>query len=230
MTVNLASRPFANTRPLQRTGAALWVLGVVLAALAGWLYWQSLFGIEGKRAQIVQVERSIAAERRRLATAESGLARMDLRRQNIEAGYLNARIGERTFPWSGLFEHLAQVLPRKVRLFSLAPQAPEERGAGRRSRRAGSTVVGGRVYLQMTGAAESDEALTELLDRLFKDPWFTNPSLPTEHRQEGVIQFVLGVYYLPGGPPAALAARPPVPPAPRITELRPPATSGSEAP
>ncbi|HEV8631890.1 MAG TPA: PilN domain-containing protein [Thermoanaerobaculia bacterium] len=230
MTVNLAGRPFANTRPLRRAAAALWVLGVVLAGLAGWLYWQSLFGIEGKRAQIVEIERGIATERRRLANAESSLAGMDLRRQNTEASYLNARIGERTFPWSGLFEHLAQVLPRKVRLFSLAPQAPEQRGAGRRSRRPGSTVSGGRVYLQMTGAAESDEALTELLDRLFKDPWFASPSLPTEHRQEGVIQFVLGVYYLPGGPPTALAVRPPVAPAPRITEVPLPARSGGEAP
>lgn len=203
---NLASRPFANTRPLRRVALALWVVGAVLMGVAGYLYWRSLFGIEGGRAQIADVDRSIAAERRRLDAAEAALAGMDLRRQNAEATYLDARVRERAFPWSALFEHLAQVLPRKVRLVSLAPQSGDPR-AGTRSRRPASVASAGRVYLQMTGAAANDEALTDLLDRLFANRWFERPTLPTEHRDpNGTIGFVLGVSYLPGGPRAAAAA------------------------
>ena len=129
--VNLASRPFANTRPLRRVAVLLWIVGAALAAVAGALYWRSFFGIEGGREKIAAVDRSLAAEQRRLAAAEQALAGMDLRQQNVEASYLEARLRERTFPWSALFEHLAQVLPRHVRLSSLAPQSGDPRGTRR---------------------------------------------------------------------------------------------------
>jgi Tfp pilus assembly protein PilN len=206
--VNLARRPFANTRPLRRVGVMLWLVGAALAVVVGVLYWRSLFGIEGGQEKIAAIERSIADERRRLAAAEAALAGMDLRRQNVEASYLEARVRERTFPWSALFEHLAQVLPRRVRIVSLAPRAVDPRPLRRsvrtadlasRSRRPGSLATGDRVYLQMTGVAAADEALTDLLDRLFASPWFTGPSLPTERRDNGQIAFSLGVTYLPAG-------------------------------
>ena len=41
-------------------------------------------------------------------------------------------------------------------------------------------VEGRQVYLQMTGAAENDEALLTLLDNLFASPYFDAPSLPRE--------------------------------------------------
>jgi len=206
--VNLASRPFANTRPLRRVAALLWLVGAVLAVVVGLLYWRSFFGIEGGREKIAAVDRSLEAERRRLAAAEQALAGMDLKRQNVEAAYLEARLRERTFPWSALFEHLAQVLPRHVRLTSLAPSAGDPRGdrsARRgaegllRSRRLASMAATGRVYLQMSGVATDDEALTNLLDRLFASQWFANPSLPNERRENGHLAFSLGVGYLPGG-------------------------------
>ena len=211
--VNLASRPFANTRPLRRVAVLLWLVGAVLAAIAGTLYWRSFFGIEGGREKIAAVDRDLANERRRLAEAEAELAGMDLVRQNVEAEYLQARLRERTFPWSDLFEHLAGVLPRKVRLVSLSPQAGAEvRGGSRtgvaavlRSRRASSVASGSRVYLQMSGVAANDEALTDLLDRLFASQWFANPSLPSERRDSGQIGFSLGVTYLPKGRAAAAA-------------------------
>ena len=231
--VNLASRPFANTRPLRRVAALLWIVGAVLAVAAGALYWRSFFGIEGGREKIAAIDRSLDAERRRLAAAERTLAGMDLRRQNVEAAYLEARLRERTFPWSALFEHLAQVLPRHVRLVSLAPQAGDPRGLRRgaerllRSRRPASMAASGRVYLQMSGVASDDEALTNLLDRLFASQWFANPSLPNERRENGQLAFSLGVSYLPSGRAGVISiaeglarseeptAEPAPPPAPR---------------
>lgn len=206
--VNLARRPFANTRPLRRLGIALWIVGAALAAVVGLLYWRSLFGIEGGQEKIAALDRSIADERRRLTAAETALAGMDLRRQNVEASYLEARLRERTFPWSALFEHLARVLPRHVRLVSLAPQAADPRPQRRstravdrtaRTRRPGSLATTDRVYLQMAGVAADDEALTDLLDRLFASEWFMSPSLPVERREDGQIGFSLGVTYLPAG-------------------------------
>lgn len=216
--VNLARRPFANTRPLRRVAMALWVIGAVLAVAAAILYWRSLFGIEGRRAEIAAVERSIADEQRRLDASEAALARLDLRRQNVEAAFLAARIRERTFPWSALFVHLAEVLPRQVRLVSLSPQAAERGDSQRsRSRHPGSAASAGRVQLSMTGAAASDEALTELLDRLFASQRFSHPTLPTERREPGYISFALAVSYLPPGPASRRAAAP-SPPSPSLVE------------
>jgi Tfp pilus assembly protein PilN len=200
-TVNLARRPFANTRPIQRLGIFLWVVGGALALVAGFLYWRSLFGIESKKEELAGIERAMQEENRRLETAEAELRRMNLRRQNLEASYLNDRIAERTFPWSGLFGDLADVLPREVRLFSLAP------AGGSANRRAAVPAASRgrpqgprRVYLQMTGAAESDEALLALLDNLFASPSFDSPSLPRETREGSALRFSLNVFYLPDAP------------------------------
>jgi Tfp pilus assembly protein PilN len=215
--VNLAKRPFANTRPLRRVAMALWAIGSVLAAVVGVLYWRSIFGIEGRRAEIAAVERSIAEEQRRLDASEAALARLDLRQQNVEAAYLAARIRERTFPWSALFVHLAEVLPRRVRLASLAPQAGEPRA---RSRSPGSATSSGLVQLQMTGAAASDEALMELLDRIFASQRFSHPTFPAERREPGgLVSFALGISYLPPGPAARRAAAPPQASAPSLVEV-----------
>lgn len=185
----------------------LWVVGSVLAVVVAILYWRSLFGIEGRRAEIARVDRSMAQEQRRLDTSEAALARLDLRRQNVEAAFLAARIRERTFPWSALFVHLAEVLPRKVRLVGLSPQPVDRRDSPEaRSRHPGSAAATGRVQLQMTGAAANDEALTELLDRLFASQRFSHPTLPTERRDPSGISFALGVSYLPPDREARRAA------------------------
>lgn len=206
-SVNLARRPFANIRPIQRLGIALWVIGGALAVAAAVLFWRSLFGIETKQEELAAIERHIAAERLQLENAEASLRRMNLRQQNVEATYLNDRIAERTFPWSVLFEDLAEVLPREVRLFSLAPQAAA--GVTRASAqpvRQRDSRVGRRVFLQMNGAAESDEALLRLLDNLFASPYFDAPSLPRETFEGNSVEFTLSVYYLPDAPRAARPA------------------------
>jgi Tfp pilus assembly protein PilN len=201
--VNLARRPFANLRPIQRLGIALWVVGGALAVVAGILYWRSLFGIETKQEELAAIERRIADERLRLETAEANLRRANLRRQNLEATYLNERIAERTFPWSVLFEDLAEVLPREVRLFSLSPQSAGRAAARAAERdRSGGAREGRQVYLQMTGAAENDEALLTLLDNLFASPYFDAPSLPRETLDGSTVQFALSVVYLPDAPRA----------------------------
>ncbi|HVS02971.1 MAG TPA: hypothetical protein VMT16_09390 [Thermoanaerobaculia bacterium] len=190
--VNLARRPFANTRPIVRVTLLLWVVGGLLATFNGVLYWRSLFGLEARKGQLVTVRREVAEERQRIAAAEAALAEMSLRSQNARAEFLNQRIAERTFPWSRLFDQLADVLPLRVRLFRLTPESFERQRSTRGDR------MRQRVRLQMTGVAENDEALLELLDSMFAHPAFEDPFLPREVRQPNrSLEFQLGVYYLP---------------------------------
>ena len=44
MSLNLASNPFVNRRPVKRAGIILLVLGAVLLALNAYLYWNHLSG------------------------------------------------------------------------------------------------------------------------------------------------------------------------------------------
>ena len=218
--VNLARRPFANTRHIRRLGIALWVAGALLLALDGWLYWRSLFGIESKKEERAGVDTAITAERERLAKAEEALATIDLERQNFEATFLNARIAERTFPWSALFDQLADVLPKRVRLLSLTPKPPEEQRITLRPRPASTREEpgDGRVYLLLSGVAESDDALLELLDNLFAHAAFDSPQLTSEARKPDGISFAVNVFYLPG---QAAAPAPAPTPTPEIVEEAP---------
>ena len=72
------------------------------------------------------------------------------------------------------------------------------------------------MRLHLTGIAESDEALLELLDNLFAHPAFDSPQLPNEVRRPEGVSFSLNVLYLPGIAAAAAAA-----PTPTVTELDP---------
>jgi hypothetical protein len=183
-----------------------------VAILAAALYWRSFFGIEGKREELAEVQQAISRERTALAAAEQALQGMRLAEQNEEVIFLNSRIAARAFPWSALFEDLGEVLPRGVRLFSLSPQEGQRRRTSG-SRRPPTPLTAmepasgpRRVLLQMTGAAEDDEALLALLDRLFASSRFSAPSLPRETREGGMLRFVLEVYYLPTQAPRALTS------------------------
>jgi hypothetical protein len=107
---------------------------------------------------------------------------------------------ERRFPWSRLFGQLAGVLPRDVRLFRISPEGFEsEKTRSRPSSRRKETAKGPRgTWLQIAGAAKSDQALVDLLDALFASPAFADPLLPGESVvDDGTIRFQLSTIYFP---------------------------------
>ena len=186
---NLASKPFINLRPVNRVTAVVWTVAAVLTLVNAVLYWTAVFGLEDKREQIELVAAAKVEARERIADTEARMRELDLRQQNLEAEFLNDRIHERDFPWSRLFEDLADVLPTGVRLHSLRPDTFVRRSAGDR---------GGRVAISVNGAARSTEDLLALLDNLFSSTSFRRPRLPGERRNsDGTIDFTLSVSYLP---------------------------------
>jgi Tfp pilus assembly protein PilN len=204
--VNLARRPFANSRPVLRVTLALWVVGALLALGNLLLYGRSLAGLEDMKDRIAAAETTMAGERSRVSAAEQRLRGMDLGEQNELAAYLNERIEERTFPWSRLFDHLAEVLPREVRLHTLSPRrvaGPSLReSAARATRTREPDEPEGRVGLAMTGQAQTDQALLELIDNLFGSEWFVDPGLASETRSaDDTLRFQLSVAYLPAMTP-----------------------------
>lgn len=196
--LDLAARPFLNVRPVRRLAFALWVLGLLLAAINVRLYARSLTGLDTTQAALESESSRIAELEKSITNNSQQLRTIDLKDQNARASFLNLRIAERTFPWGDLFDRLAQVMPREVRLYSLSPQLMAETPARGSRRRTRVETQNDRVVLNITGGSEGDEPLLEFLDRLYTDPAFENPSLASETRELGQLHsFALSVVYLP---------------------------------
>lgn len=210
LTANLARRPFVNTKPVTRATLVLWVLGVLLAAWNGWLYWRYFEGSGEKARRLTELGDRVAEERARIGELEGALRSLDLGRQNATVAFLNIKIAERAFAWSQLFDHLAELLPADVRLTNLRPAAERDD----RRRRAVSSE-GEAVRLHIQGEAKNDEALLALVDALFAHPAFEEPDLEREARQEGgLVQFDLETRYLLHAAGPGEEAVPPAPESP----------------
>lgn len=198
---NLAREPFENSRPARRVALAL---GLVALALTAWnvgTWWRTGAGAAERAHELERLTGTTAEAKARIATLESDLAAADLERANEEAEFLNERIDERTFSWNRLLDDLVEAMPAGVRLRSLSPAREAGRTTGQRPRRRRVTPTGTEerdVELRIRGDAEDDEALLELVDRLFAHPAFRDPNLAGESRTSaGELVFDLSVVYRP---------------------------------
>lgn len=197
--INLASRPFVNDRPVKRVTILLWALGALLAIAAAWSYWVYVAGREDQRRELARLEGAMEVERAEIAELQRRFASFELEGQNQRVRFLNQRIAERTFSWSLLFDHLAEILPADVRLLNLAPEVGF--GAVRRiDEESLAEIPGERVPLRVNATARREEAILELLDAMFASPRFERPNLAQESRERsgGETRISLSVVYLPG--------------------------------
>lgn len=218
---NLARHPFANTRPVNRLGIALWVAGALLLAGNVAVYYSYFAGSGDRRAELARLERQVSLQQQRAGQAETDLAGIDLEQQNEQVEFLNRKIAERAFSWSLLFDRLAEVLPSQVRLTSLRPHGVVSGDEGRRRVSRRVVVEEGRVALELSGEAQSGEALLRFVDNLFAHPAFADPDLAQEALEgEALIDFSLRAQYLPAvAEAAAIEEEPPaVGPAATIEE------------
>jgi Tfp pilus assembly protein PilN len=220
--LNLARRPFLNSRPVVRVSLLLWLLGLALLLGNVSLFWSYLSGSADKRAQIGRGEQEIQRQQRAVQQLQSRLDGLDLGGLNERIDFLNERIEERTFSWSLLLDRLVAVLPNDIRLSRLQPKTDSKAQlAAGRSRRSRSATAG-QIPLAITGETRSDEALLRFVDNLFAHPAFAEPDLLREERQDNdLVRFELTVQYIPGRPPGSAVEE-----TPRLEE----APSGSSAP
>jgi Tfp pilus assembly protein PilN len=204
-SLNLASRPFINTRPVVRVAVILWALGVLLLTANVVLFVGYLNSSRETRAKLAQMREQVEVQRGSIARLDTRIGTLNLEQQNRMALFLNHVIAERTFSWSLLFDRLAQVLPDGVRLLHLTPSNVVQKDfdaalrAGREQRRQ-------PVVLAMSCEAKNDEALLRFVDNLFAHPAFAEPNLLSESQMDnGLVKFDLNVQYQPASPLAAAA-------------------------
>jgi Tfp pilus assembly protein PilN len=195
--LNLARRPFINTRPVVRLAAILWVLGLVLLAVNVALFMGYLNASQETRTRLATRQREVESERVAVQVLRDRLADLHLDQQNREVAFLNRMIDERTFSWSLLFDRLAEVLPDNVRLLRLTPTSLVQKETE-------AALLAGRepkplpVVLSMSCEAKDDESVLNFVDNLFAHPAFAEPNLASEAREDnGQLKFELTVQYQP---------------------------------
>jgi len=195
MGPNLASRPFANERPVKRTTLLIWMFALGLLVINVFIYQQHLSGQHEQRAAIQDLQSGISTEQRSIEQLETELAAFDLDRQNERVEFLNTQIAKRTFSWSRLFDRLEEVLPPDVHLNRVSPRAAQMRRGDTRLR---GQSIEELVAIDMHGKAETGDQLLEFVDSLFEHTSFLVPNLVSEHEIDDLsLDFSLQVLYLP---------------------------------
>lgn len=229
-SLNLARRPFVNSRPVVRAALALWLLGLLLLLGNVYLFWNYMTGSADKRTEIDQREAAVDREQQVVRDLEARLENMDLEQQNAQIDFLNRKIADRTFSWSLLFDRMAALMPNDVRIRRLTPitsAQQEERlralGEGTRQK-----VAEGQVLLSITAQSKSDEAMFEFVNRLYKHPESfrdANWSRMVRDEDTNLVEFELTVVYFPQGPPSQATGETPV-----VVEEEAPAGATTAAP
>ncbi len=219
--LNLAGRPFLNSRPVVRVSLLLWALSLLLLLANVSLFWSYRQRSADKREQIARGEAEIKRQQAVATDLQRQLDSFELEAQNQRIGFLNKQIKERTFSWSQLLDRIGERLPNDVRLNRLTPLIGKK--AEQQFQRSGGSRRGAkssdRVTLSITGESRNDDALSSFVERLFEPP-FADPNLIHEEREEDgkTLKFEISVQYRPDPPPSAPAADGSVVP-PRIEEL-----------
>jgi Tfp pilus assembly protein PilN len=203
-SLNLAGRPFGNSRPVVRISLFLWLLGAALLVGNILLFRSYLSSSADKRADLARGEEEIARQQRNVDQLQGHLDGYDLVQLNNQIDFLNTQIDARTFSWSLLLDRLAEVLPNDVRLNRLVPLTAAKSDRQTQRERSARRGKEGEVTLTINGETRSDDALFKFVDNLFAHPAFGDPNLLRESRgDEGnsnVVKFDLTVTYLPGNP------------------------------
>jgi type IV pilus assembly protein PilN len=179
---NLASRPYRDYRPVWAVAAALLLLTGALFAYNLSTAWRYFATTQETRAEIADLETSIAKERVRAADARAALARYDTVSLRTRSRFVNDRIAERAFSWSGLLDDLERVVPNDVRLVRLDP----------------NPTGGGAYEISMDCRAKTDEGMVDLIQSFFASARFSQPTPSSEAMLEGgTYRFSIKVRYQP---------------------------------
>ncbi len=202
-SLNLASRPFGNSRPVVRVSILLWLLGLGLLLSNVIVFRSYLSASADKRAQIAHGEEELLRQQKNVQELQNRLGGYDLVRLNDQIDFLNTQIDARTFSWSLLIDRLADTLPNDVRINHLTPGTDKNKREAR-ERGPRGRLPEGAVELTISGVTRRDEALNQFIKNLFAHPAFRNPNLIQEAQVDTggpLVRFDATVTYLPGGPP-----------------------------
>ena len=180
--INLASQPYEDVRQfLLRWGTAtvaifLFTLVLVGSAFASW--W-------GARNVTLEIGR-MQDEMRKLdsvkATAEALLSQPQNRDTQERSRFLNGLITRRAFSWTQVFMDLEKIMPARVHVVSLQPEAADN-----------------QVALRLLVEGDSRDHALDLVRRMEESQRFRQPRVKSERSKEspGGVQLEIVALYAP---------------------------------
>ena len=156
LRLNLSSKPNENNRSFLAAVAIVGVLGLIaflILAHSANSSWQSNRGL---RAEIAGLQSQIAVDQQKQQELQAYFHSSQAQHVLDRANFLNSLIGERSFPWTGIFMDLERSLPPGVRVVSISPR-----------------LVNGRAELALKVGAQSDESKIQFLEVMEKSKAFS---------------------------------------------------------
>lgn len=182
--LNLAARPYRDYRPLYAVVVAASLLIAFLMLNNIDTYYRYVRETRTTRQEIETLERQIRAERARTEVAANQIASIDLETLSQQTRFINSRLAERAFSWSELLERLETVLPRDVRLISIAPSFSDD----------------GMVKLALMCEAKTPDGMVMTIDRFNSSSHFADAFPGSDSSSDSGHRFNLTVNYRPSIP------------------------------
>lgn len=181
--LNLASRPYRDYRPVYAVVVAVSLITAFLMLNNIDTYYRYIHETRNTRSKITDIQRQTGAERQRADMTERRLKTLNLKLLDDQTRFINAKLRERSFSWSVLLDELESILPRDVRILTIAP----------------AVGPSGAVTLSIQFESKSAEGMTTILDNLHRDPQFGNPFPSSETNMSGTYAFGINVMFFPPG-------------------------------
>ena len=180
--LNLASRPYRDYRPVYAVVVVLSLLTAFLMLNNIETYYRYIHETQATRAQISKVEEEARKEREHENAAKRRLQGLDLKALDQKTKFINAKLAERAFSWSGLLDELESILEEDVRLITVSPAFTES----------------GPIQLSLSFQAKTSNGMIETIDRMHADPQFRDVFPNTESQNpDGTYAFQIVCKYLP---------------------------------
>lgn len=182
ITNNLASAPFARTRPIVVFSV---LLGAVLVGLLGFLIYLNIanrWEARETRARIAELEAESTTVARQQAVQDAILKDPRYAEALEQTVFINSLLRRKGISWMKMFDDLGGVLPHNVRVLRIRPQV----------------TPSNEVYLDMDVAAETGDPVIQMLRRMEGSPVFGPTAIhsslaPTE--SEPLYRYRISVNY-----------------------------------
>ena len=182
--LNLAARPYRDYRPLYAVVVAASLLIAFLMLNNIDTYYRYVRETRTTRDEIAKLESQIRAERAKSEVTANQIAAIDLETLGDQTRFINSRLAERAFSWSELLDRLEAVLPRDVRLISVAPSFSED----------------GTVSLALMCEAKTPDGMVMTIDRFNGSSQFARAFPGSDSSSDSGHRFNLTVDYRPSIP------------------------------
>ncbi len=176
--LNLARRPFIDTRPANVAAAILAAVVLVLSFVSVRTVIRYLGGSQKTRDAIAALREETTRDEAEGRAAEARLARFDVEAMRADAEDANRITRRRAFAWTRFLDRLEKTLPADMRIAAISLASAEggdaKTGAGRNE----------LFWVELNLVSRDPDGLPRAIRSFYGSPWFDRPTPKAEERGE----------------------------------------------